>query len=87
VTQVNAADALAYYASHSQEIDLVLTDCVMPGMSGIELAKKLRAMNPTVKILCMSGYPKGALDEIEFLAKPLTPVSLLAKVGEVLGAA
>jgi CheY-like chemotaxis protein len=72
-------------------VDLLLTDLVMPGMSGRELARRLAAVRPSLKVLYMSGYPSddiahhGILEEgIAFLAKPFTPAVLLGKVREVL---
>jgi PAS domain S-box-containing protein len=74
-------------------VDVLLTDVVMPGMSGLELAKDLRRTRPDLKILFMSGYTDQALEnhgvfdtEAQFLQKPFTTDSLLRKVRAVLGA-
>ena len=76
---------------HSDTIDLLLTDVVMPQMSGPELARRLATLRPTMKILCMSGYADdavvrhGALEAgIAFIQKPLTPDTLARRVREVL---
>jgi two-component system cell cycle sensor histidine kinase/response regulator CckA len=68
-----------------------LTDVVMPGMSGRELAKRLTARNPSLRVLFMSGYTynviaqDGTLEEgISFLQKPFTPQVLAEKVREAL---
>ncbi|HNN43903.1 MAG TPA: response regulator, partial [Nitrospira sp.] len=72
-------------------IHLLLTDVVMPQMSGPEVAEKLATVRPEVKVLYMSGYPdhpafsKGGIDtEHSFLQKPFTPTTLAQKVREVL---
>ena len=89
----NGGEALLLCESHKGEIHLLLTDVVMPKMSGPELAKRLVKERPAMKVLCMSGYTDdavvrhGALEAgIAFLQKPFTPVTLAAKVRSVLDA-
>jgi two-component system, cell cycle sensor histidine kinase and response regulator CckA len=72
---------------HPGNIDLLLTDVVMPGMNGQELAKRITASRKTIKVLYMSGYTEefaelnaGTL----FLQKPFTPSTLTAKLREIL---
>jgi PAS domain S-box-containing protein len=87
-------EALLTGAKHMGPIHLLLTDVVMPQMSGPEVAEKLVGVRPEVKVLYMSGYPdhpvfsKGGLDtERCFLQKPFTPSALAQKVREVLDGA
>ncbi len=87
----NAGEALLLCEKHAGKIDLLLSDVVMPKMSGPELARRLGAGHPQMKILCMSGYTDDAVamhgglgPGIAFLQKPITPDSLTRKVREVL---
>jgi hypothetical protein len=88
----NAGEALLQCEKQGP-IDLMLTDVVMPQMSGPELAARLSADRPGMRVLCMSGYTddnfaRSALLEpkLSFLQKPITMASLTAKVREVLDA-
>jgi two-component system, cell cycle sensor histidine kinase and response regulator CckA len=85
----NGGAAVAVYDKNAHKIDMVLTDIVMPQMSGFELGKELSGRTPGLKILYMSGYRDnafGANGEAPraFLHKPFTPDILLSKVREVL---
>jgi PAS domain S-box-containing protein len=91
VVAENAGEALLLCEKHEGDIDLLLSDVVMPRMSGPELARRLAALRPGMKILCMSGYTDdavirhGALEAgIAFIQKPFTPDSLTKKVRDVL---
>ncbi len=84
-------EALLLCKEYSKEIHLLLTDVIMPTMSGRELSGRISAIKPGIKVLFMSGYtanelaPHGVLDEgIEFLQKPFTPITLARKVHGVL---
>jgi two-component system cell cycle sensor histidine kinase/response regulator CckA len=86
--------ALRQSASYDGEIHLLLTDVVMPRMSGPELARRLGPLRPAMAIVCMSGYTDetvtrhgAAASGVSYLQKPLTPASLTRKVREVLDAA
>jgi two-component system, cell cycle sensor histidine kinase and response regulator CckA len=90
----NGGGALLISERHQGAIELLLTDVVMPYMSGAELAQRLTAQRPETKVLYMSGYtddalaPHGVLQPgIAFLAKPFTPDGLLRAVQEALDAA
>ena len=87
----NSEDAVRLAGKHGSEIHLLLTDVVMPGMSGHDLAKHLAALHANLRVLYMSGYPNnviaenGTLDEgLSFLQKPFTPQVLTQRVREAL---
>ena len=85
------AEALRLVREHFQSIDLLLTDIVMPQMSGMELAREVQAAHPEIKILLMSGYTEtraasqGMIAGTPFIHKPFTASLLRMKVEEVLG--
>jgi two-component system, cell cycle sensor histidine kinase and response regulator CckA len=87
----DAANALSIAAETEVDIDLLLTDVVMPGMSGRTLAEKMTAARPEIKVLYMSGYPDGAIvthgvlnPGMFILRKPFTRDELLRRVEESL---
>ena len=87
----DGADALLRSAEHEEPIHLLLTDVVMPRMSGREVAERLAPRRPAMKVLYVSGYAEGTIVHhgildpgIAYLEKPLTPNTLLRKVREVL---
>jgi two-component system, cell cycle sensor histidine kinase and response regulator CckA len=89
----NPEEAERLAAEYGARIQLLLTDVIMPGISGRELAKKLSARNPGMRVLYMSGYTynviaqNGTLERgVAFLQKPFTPGLLAEKVRDVLDA-
>ena len=83
--------AEALLRKHLSEIDLLVTDVIMPEINGMQLAVKLQAICPNLKVLFMSGYPADALDKqinleknAHFLQKPFSMQALTEKVREVL---
>ena len=88
-------DAERVCSRHQAEIHLLLTDLIMPGITGRELAKRLTARHPKLRVMYMSGYTFGIMaqggtqngmleDGVAFLQKPFTPSTLSEKVREVL---
>ena len=91
LTPKRPKDAEALFDEHGGRIDLLLSDVVMPEISGAELAKRLTAKNPNIKVLFMSGYigddvlRQGIQEkEVPFLQKPFAPLTLAQKVREIL---
>jgi hypothetical protein len=88
----NAGVALLLCERDGERIDLVLTDVVMPNVSGRELAHRLEKLQPGIQVLFMSGYTdtviahNGVLEEgAEFIRKPFSPEQLAGKIRAVLG--
>jgi two-component system, cell cycle sensor histidine kinase and response regulator CckA len=83
-------EALALVESHDGDIDLLLTDVVMPGMNGGQLAERLVALQPSIKVLFTSGYPDdvvrrhGGAVAHDFLAKPYLPEDLARMIRRLL---
>jgi PAS domain S-box-containing protein len=90
---VGASDALRLCYEHGEEFDLMITDVIMPGMSGRVLAERVGQRCPDLPVLYMSGYTDDAIvrhgllgDLLEFIQKPFTAESLTAKVRKILDA-
>jgi len=85
------AEALKIIEQRGRQIDLLLTDVVMPEMNGLQLQEQILRRCPGIKTLFMSGYTNGVIDEggilpdgVNFLHKPFAPESLMHKVRQVL---
>jgi len=90
--RIPATEILQLFIDHAPAaIDLLITDVVMPEMSGRGLAGQLTALRPGLKVLYISGYTDDAVvrrglltAEVEFLSKPFSPTVLAGKVRAVL---
>jgi DNA-binding NtrC family response regulator len=87
----NAEEALWTFCRHEGEVHLLLTDVVMPGKSGRDLAAELRSLSPGMKTIVTSGYSEsvalldgGQDSSVSFLAKPFSVQSLMQKIREML---
>ncbi|MGC4089409.1 MAG: response regulator [Polyangiaceae bacterium] len=87
----SGGDALLICEQYTGKIDILVTDVVMPRMSGRQLAERLAPLRADMKVLFVSGYSDGAVLQnnlieagVAFLQKPITPPQLLKKVREVL---
>jgi len=82
--------ALEVAAAHAGDIDLLLTDVVMPGGGGPRLAEEMAQLRPSTRVLFMSGYPGDSIIhhglplDVDLLAKPFAPATLLHRVADAL---
>ena len=86
LTAASGQKALEIFKRDKRHIDLLVTDLVMPNMSGRELVEKTRMLSPTTRILCTSGYVRSKTEEESesYLRKPFTSQELLQKVRQIL---
>jgi len=91
ITASGGSEAFDTIALQTCQVDLIVTDVVMPGMGGKELAEKLLGACPTVKILFLSGYAENAIVQqgvmhpgTNFIQKPFSSMELLKKIREIL---
>ena len=83
----NAMEASDVYGQHANEIQLLLTDMVMPGKNGQQLAREIRQTSPDLKVIFTTGYPQDDFindQEEAFLPKPFSVRQLLCKVRQML---
>jgi CheY-like chemotaxis protein len=86
-------DAMRLFRANDASIQLLLTDVVMPGLSGVQLAEALQAAKPDLRVLFVSGYTDDAVlrhgiraAKVEFMHKPVSPTELAVKVRQILDA-
>ncbi|MBR9989252.1 MAG: PAS domain S-box protein, partial [Gemmatimonadetes bacterium] len=91
LTAADGSEAIAIVEQDDQQIDLLLTDVIMPGLNGQDVAERVRAMRPDIRVLFMSGYNEEAVlrDGVlapgtAFLEKPFSPATLLERVRRIL---
>jgi two-component system cell cycle sensor histidine kinase/response regulator CckA len=89
----SADEALAICRSHPATIDLLLTDCVLPGTSGPDAVRRLVPLRPSMKVIFMSGFTDHAIVQqgilepgVHFIQKPFAPAGLAGKIRAVLAA-
>jgi two-component system, cell cycle sensor histidine kinase and response regulator CckA len=86
----NGVDGLELITRYGDACRLVISDVIMPGLSGPAMVQRLRSTMPDVKVLFLSGYAgdflreNGMTGDVEFLQKPVAPDVLLKKVDELL---
>lgn len=92
ITADNGLEALSLYLAQAETIDLVVSDIVMPEMSGIELYRELQKVAPNLKFLVITGYPlnqeaRQLLEQglIDWIQKPYLAEEMAGKIGEMLG--
>ena len=93
VQALDGENALAAAREHAGSIHLLLADVVLPGLKGHEVAERVKALRPGIKVAYMSGYTDDALERqhgfpsgVPFLQKPFTPERLVKYVRHVLDA-
>jgi PAS domain S-box-containing protein len=91
VTAADGAEALELFASRKSEIDLLITDLVMPAMGGRALARECNRLQDTLKVIYLSGYTRDSLlsqqtfeEGTEFIEKPFTRDAILERIAHVL---
>lgn len=91
IAATNGREALEYFTAHAQEIDVLVTDIVMPEMGGAELAKECVSQRPLLGVLYMSGYADAAVittdavaNRTRFIGKPFNREAFLARLAELL---
>jgi len=87
----NGEEALTLMEKAESQVDLILTDVIMPGINGIDLAKQMISRNPEIRVMFMSGYLCPSIahhgipdSEKAFVQKPFLPNTLIKKIRSVL---
>jgi PAS domain S-box-containing protein len=88
----NDRQARTIVEGRNEPIDLILTDVILPGITGLELAEQMKSRMPSAKVLYTSGYPEAAIanygivaGDLAFIQRPYSPDLLVARVREILG--
>ncbi len=90
IEAVDGEDAVSKFKDNQDRIKLLLLDVIMPKKNGKEVYEEIKAINPDIKTIFVSGYAmdlmqdKGVHDGSAFLQKPVQPKNLLIKIREVL---
>jgi two-component system cell cycle sensor histidine kinase/response regulator CckA len=91
IEAANGVEAIERLEQHGGQVDLVVSDVVMPEMNGPRLFQELRKRNPTIKMIFVSGYAEDAFqsdmpdpDTFDFLPKPFTLKQLVERVKETM---
>lgn len=88
ISASNGREAIATLAARRDNIDLIITDLVMPEMSGTALARELCSQRPDLKVLFMTGYAQEDIEELPdrsaLIQKPFTPAQLLERIRQML---
>ncbi len=88
LSAASGEEALELWSERADEIKLLLTDMVMPGLNGKALADRIRAQRPGLPVIFMSGYLPEAIAEetldAPFLKKPFSPIELLERINQIL---
>jgi PAS domain S-box-containing protein len=94
IVAATGQEAIEIATSHTGDIDVLLTDVIMPQMLGKEAAERISALRPGVKVLYMSGYAQGVLDTqgtveggVNLIQKPFSAAQLLATLGQITASA
>jgi PAS domain S-box-containing protein len=91
IEAVDGEDAVNMFIANKDDVELLMFDVIMPGMSGKEAYDRIRKITPDIKMILTSGYPADFINKdeiikegIHFVSKPVSPARLLKKVNEVL---
>ena len=91
ITAATGQEAIRLCTNHDEKIDILLTDVIMPGINGKEVANKITEVSPTTRVVFMSGYPNEVISYqkvleqgTNFISKPIVPSQLSIRIREIL---